>query len=81
MDRPGFDRIPYAWYRDEALYRLEIERIFEGGTWCFLGLEAEIPNAGDFRRTVIGEAPVVYNRAEDGRVHAFVNRCSHRGAL
>ncbi len=81
MDRSGFDRIPYAWYHDEALYRLEIERIFEGETWSFLGLEAEVPEPGDFRRTFVGEAPVVYNRAGDGRVHAFVNRCSHRGAL
>ena len=77
----GFDRIPYAIYHDEAIYRREIERIFEGDTWSFLGLEAEIPNAGDFRRTFIGEAPILYNRDLDGRVHAFVNRCSHRGAL
>ncbi len=83
MESPnaGFSRIPYAYYHDEALYRREIERIFEGETWSFLGLDAEVPDPGDFRRTVIGEAPVLYNRAEDGRVHAFVNRCSHRGAL
>ncbi len=77
----GFDRIPYALYHDRDLYAEELVRIFEGETWSYLGLEAEIPNPGDFRTTFIGETPVIYNRDQDGRVHAFVNRCSHRGAL
>ncbi len=55
--------------------------MFRGPTWLFLGLEAEIPNAGDFRASWLGDTPVVYNRAFDGTVYTFVNRCAHRGAL
>src|SRR6185312_6816798 len=47
----------------------------------YLALEAEMPNPGDFRRTWIGETPIVVNRDKDGAIKAFVNRCAHRGAL
>ena len=76
-----FDRIPYSNYHDPDIYNEELKCIFEGDTWSFLGLEAEIPNPGDFRRTFIGETPIIYNRDRDGKIHTFVNRCSHRGAL
>jgi anthranilate 1,2-dioxygenase large subunit len=79
--RTDYSRVPYGIYHDSALYEQEMERIFRGPTWLFLGLEAEIPKPGDFRTTYLGDTPVVYNRAADGRVHAFVNRCAHRGAV
>ena len=36
-------------YTSEALHRLELERFFYRQHWCYVGLEAEIPNPGDFR--------------------------------
>ena len=39
-----------------------------------------MPNPGDYRTTWIGDSPVVVTRAQDGAIHAFVNRCAHRGA-
>ena len=72
--------MPYALYHDREIYDAEQENIFRGPTWSFLGLEAEIPDPGDFRTTFIGDTPVIFNRGLDGRVHAFVNRCAHRGA-
>ena len=79
--RSDYSRIPSVLYHDPEIYRLEQEKIFRGPVWCFLGLEAEIPNTGDFRTSSIGDTPVVYNRDNNGEVHAFVNRCAHRGAL
>jgi anthranilate 1,2-dioxygenase large subunit len=73
-------RIPYAVFNSPEVYALEQERIFRGPTWSFLGLEAEIPKNGDFKRTYVGETPVVMTRAKDGELAAWVNRCSHRGA-
>jgi phenylpropionate dioxygenase-like ring-hydroxylating dioxygenase large terminal subunit len=77
----GLSQIPFRLYTDPEQYRLEIERIFKGPTWSFLCLKAEIPRAGDWVATTIGETPVVVARDEAGAVHAFLNRCAHRGNL
>ena len=77
----GLTRVPYWIYQDEDIYRREQERIFRGATWNFVGLEAELPNAGDFKSTFVGEMPVVVVRDENGQLRAFENRCAHRGAL
>ena len=77
----GLARVPYWVYQDEDIYRREQERIFRGATWNFLGLEAELPKAGDFKSTFVGEMPVVVTRGAEGEFHAFENRCAHRGAL
>jgi anthranilate 1,2-dioxygenase large subunit len=76
-----YSRVPYSLYHDTELYRQEQERIFKGPTWNYLCLDAEIPNPGDFRATYVGDTPVIVDRDENGVVHAFVNRCAHRGAL
>ncbi len=73
-------RIPYAVFSSQAVYELEQERIFRGPTWSFLGLEAEIPNSGDFKSTFVGDTPVVMTRTQQGELAAWVNRCAHRGA-
>lgn len=77
---PDGSRIPYELFSSEAVYRLEQERIFRGPTWSFLGLEAEIPNACDFKATFVGDTPVVMTRTAEGELAAWVNRCAHRGA-
>ena len=79
--RNDYSRVPYWLYHDRDVYEAEQERIFKGPTWCYVALEAEIPNPGDFRTCFIGETPVIVNRAKDGAVHVMVNRCAHRGAL
>lgn len=76
-----YSRVPYRLYHDAEIYAREQERIFRGPVWNFLGLDAEIPNPGDFRATYVGDTPVIFNRDRSGTVNAFVNRCAHRGAL
>lgn len=79
---PGEDsqRIPDWVYTDASVYAREVERIFHGRTWNYVGLEAEIPNAGDFIRSNVGPTPVVVSRAKDGGIAVFENRCVHRAA-
>ena len=77
----GETRIPLALYRCTDNYAREQRRIYRGDTWNYLCLEAEIPNAGDFRTTHVGDTPVVVTRDVDGEIYAFENRCTHRGAL
>ena len=75
----GTSRIPFQAYTDEALYRRELERFFYRGHWCYVGLEAEIPNAGDFKRTAIGERSVLVVRDKNGTINVVENVCAHRG--
>ena len=77
----GVTRVPYWVYQDADIYRREQERIFRGATWNFLGLEAELPQPGDYKTTFVGEMPVVVTRNGKGELAAFENRCAHRGAL
>ncbi len=75
----GTHRIPFSAYTDDALYRRELERFFYQGHWCYVGLEAEVPSAGDFKRTAIGERSVIMVRDASGDIHVVENVCAHRG--
>jgi salicylate 5-hydroxylase large subunit len=75
----GSSRVPYWVYSDPEVYQREQERIFRGPSWSYVGLAAEVPEPGDFRRTHVGETPVVVVRDRRGRVNVVVNRCAHRG--
>ena len=77
----GLKRVPYWVYSDRDLYEAEQERIFHGPTWNFLCLEAELPGPNTYRRSNLGEMSVVVARDKDGAIHAFENRCAHRGSL
>ena len=74
-------RVPYWVYQDEANYRAELRRIFEGPVWNYVCLESDVAEPGEYRTTFVGEMPVIVVRGEDGEIHAFENRCAHRGAL
>lgn len=79
---PGeITRVPFWIYQDPEIRGLEQQRIFEGRTWNYLCLEVELPAPGDWVTTFIGEMPVVVARDMDGAIHAFENRCAHRGSL
>lgn len=75
----GATRVPFWAYTDPQVYAQEIERIFCGESWAYVGLATEIPQPGDFKRVTIGDRPVVMNRDEEGVIHVLVNRCAHRG--
>jgi salicylate 5-hydroxylase large subunit len=75
----GCSRIPFWVYSDPNVYTREQERIFGGTSWCYVGLSAEIPKPGDFRRSCVGDKPVVVVRDKEGGIRVLVNRCAHRG--
>jgi anthranilate 1,2-dioxygenase large subunit/terephthalate 1,2-dioxygenase oxygenase component alpha subunit len=77
----GVTRVPYWVYQDEDIYREEQTRIFRGPTWSYLCLEAELPAPKSFVTTFVGDMPVVVTRDASGALHAWENRCAHRGAL
>ncbi len=63
---------------DEALYELELERIFARG-WNFMCHDSQIPNPGDYFINYIGEDQMICVRGEDGAVNILLNTCRHRG--
>ena len=79
--KEGFTRVPYWVFQEKGVYRAEQDRIFQGPSWHYLALEVEVPNAGDFRVTQLGDTPVIVTRDSNGEIYAFENRCAHRGAL
>jgi salicylate 5-hydroxylase large subunit len=78
-DRGNISRIPFRIYTDRMVYERELDRFFYHGHWCYVGLAAEIPNPGDFKRSVIGERQVVMVRDKHGAINVVENRCAHRG--
>lgn len=77
-DRQDTSRIPFAVYNDDQVHQKELERFFYLSHWNYIGLEAEVPNPGDFKRTVVGERSVILTKDLQGQLHVVENMCAHR---
>lgn len=75
-----FSRIPKEAYVRQDIYDLEMKKIFQGKTWHLVGHLSEIPNAGDYRTSHIGNVPIIITRDKTDQVHVMVNSCAHRSA-
>jgi anthranilate 1,2-dioxygenase large subunit len=73
--------VPYGVFTEQSCFEREQAQIFRGPVWSFVGLDVEVPNAGDFKTTHIGAIPVILTRDREGVLHGLENRCAHRGAL
>ena len=73
-------RVPFEVFTRADVFAREQEAIFRGPVWNYVALEAELPEPSDFKTSFVGDTPIIVSRAEDGSLHAFVNRCAHRGA-
>ena len=86
-NEPGSSRIPFWVYTDDQLHKRELDTIFYGKHWCYVGLEVEIPNTGDYKLSYVGERQVIMvrdrvapkDRDTDTGVRVVENRCAHRG--
>lgn len=77
--RKDSSRVPLWVYTDRDNYLRELETVFYGPHWHMVGLESEIPNPGDFKRSVIGERTVIVTRTQEGELSVLLNSCAHRG--
>jgi phenylpropionate dioxygenase-like ring-hydroxylating dioxygenase large terminal subunit len=66
-------------FTDPTIFDEEMIKVF-GGSWVFLAHEAEIPKPNDFKSITVGRRPTLVTRGSDGRIHALLNRCTHRGS-
>lgn len=72
-------RVPFWIYSSRSVYERELERLFYGPEWSYVGLAAEVARPGDTKTTWIGERSVVLARDQDGVLRVLENRCAHRG--
>jgi choline monooxygenase len=74
----GTRTIPWDWYHDPTVLRLERDRIFSR-CWQYVGHSGETPEAGSFATAILGHVPIVLVRGRDDVLRGFVNVCRHRG--
>src|SRR5271166_3927324 len=76
----GVYRVRRDIFTDPDLFELEMKHICEGN-WIYLAHESQIPNNNDYFTTYMGRQPIFIARNRQGELNAFVNACSHRGAM
>jgi nitrite reductase/ring-hydroxylating ferredoxin subunit len=78
------DRAPEQWrepvrnYRDQDLWRQEIQAVFKKVPLP-LALSCELPAPGTYKSIDVAGTPVVITRDPGGAVRAMINVCRHRG--
>src|SRR6202044_2985499 len=65
---------------DDAVLALERQAIFDH-CWLYIGHASEVPRPGSFVTRKISGRPLLFNRDRQGKLRAFYNTCSHRGAV
>jgi phenylpropionate dioxygenase-like ring-hydroxylating dioxygenase large terminal subunit len=76
----GDRTIPFDWYSDPSVLRLERDRIFRR-TWQYAGRADQVAEPGVYFTCDLGGIPIVVVRGEDETLRAFHNVCRHRGSL
>lgn len=67
-------------FTDPDFFELEMKYIWESN-WVYLAHESQIPNNNDYITSFLGRQPIVISRDRTGKLNAFLNACSHRGAM
>jgi phenylpropionate dioxygenase-like ring-hydroxylating dioxygenase large terminal subunit len=75
---PATGKIDRRIFSDQAIYDDEMEKIF-GRAWLMIGHESLVPSPDDYFHTYMGEDPIILTRDGQGRLHALLNMCRHRG--
>jgi choline monooxygenase len=81
LNRPTGEAVclPNAAYTAAEILEAESRHVFHEG-WSFVGVGADVPEPGDARPVTVAGLAIVLVRNRAGRINAFHNVCSHRGA-
>src|SRR6478735_885800 len=74
----GAHTLPYDWYADPAVLRLEQRHVF-ARSWQYAARLDQVAEPGCLTTAWAGSLPLVLARARDGELRGFVNVCRHRG--
>lgn len=78
--RPGLSpALTPSLYTDPDVLAHEQDAVF-ARSWQLAGHVADLPQAGSYLATYVGNRPVLVVRDEDGALRAFRNVCRHRGS-
>lgn len=72
-------KVPASNYYDETRWKEELKQVFKRMP-LMLAMTTEVKAPGDYKAMDISGTPVLICRNRDGKINAFVNMCSHRGA-
>ena len=76
--KPGHS-LEADFYTRPDIFEADMAAIF-GRHWIYVGVEPDVPEAGDVFVVDIGKASVIIVRDDDDKIRAFHNVCRHRGA-
>lgn len=76
---PGAYRQPNSVYTDPELHELEKQTIFRDEPQ-FICFSSDLPEKGSYFTFDDIGTPVLLTRDNEGKVHAFLNSCTHRAA-
>ena len=71
--------LPAGLYTRQDVFEADM-KVFFHNQWISVGLDCEIPEAGDSTVLDIGSSSIILLRDDDMQVRAFHNVCRHRGA-
>ena len=71
--------VPSRAYTDPALWAREMDIVFKRVP-LMLALSCEMPGPGDYKAMEALGLPILLTRDKEGKAHAFLNDCAHRGA-
>ena len=76
----GVLEVPASSYIDPERWQREVDLIFKRLPLA-LAFSCELKEPGSYKALQTMDTPVLLTRGADGEVHAFLNSCSHRGAI
>lgn len=76
----GIFRVHRSVFTSEAVLELERRKIFDR-SWLYLAHESEVADPGGFVARRVAGRPVLLTRDLEGKLHALLNTCAHRGAV
>jgi Rieske 2Fe-2S family protein len=71
--------LPGAAFTDERVLEWELESVFRGG-WVCVGHVDQVRERGQFLMADLGRESAFVVADDEGRPHAFLNTCRHRGS-
>eukprot|EP01037_Dinobryon_pediforme_P017308 gene17308-17498_t len=78
-DRQSGHSLPAGLYTREDVFNADME-VFFRNHWICIGLDCDVPEAGDAYVVDVGKTSLIILRDDDEQIRVFHNVCRHRGS-